>query len=78
MMSSQPPPSTQPQGASGAKPEAKPTLPKDEKEVPNMYTKILHLEGSKQNNLKAKTLASYSQRELHKVMTEVKQFISIL
>ena len=46
-------------------------LPKDEREAPNQYAKILHLEGTKQNNIKAKTLASYSQRELHKVMTEV-------
>ena len=62
MMSSHPSPSsTQPQGASGAKPKAKPTLPKDEKEAPNMYTKILHLEGTKQNNLKAKALASFSK-----------------
>ena len=75
-----PPPSTQAQSssASGAKPKAKATLPKDEKETPNMFTKILHLEGTKQNNLKSKTLASYAQRELYKVMTEVKTFISIL
>ena len=42
MMSCPFPPSTQPQGASGAKPKAKPTLPKDEREAPNQYAKILH------------------------------------
>ena len=73
-----PPPSTQPQAStsasSGAKPKSKPPLPKDEKEPPNVHCKILHLEGTKQNNLKSKTLAAYAQRELHKVMTEVKKF----
>ena len=72
-----PPPSTQPQASasasSGAKPKSKPSLPKDEKEPPNVHCKILHLEGTKQNNLKSKALAAYAQRELHKVMTEVKK-----
>ena len=72
-----PPPSTQPQASasasSGAKPKSKPSLPKDEKEPPNVHCKILHLEGTKQNNLKSKALAAYAQRELNKVMTEVKK-----
>ena len=72
-----PPPSTQAQASalssSGAKPKSKPSLPKDEKETPNVHCKILHLEGTKQNNLKSKTLATYAQRDLHKVMTEVKK-----
>ena len=42
-------PSTQPQASasSWAKPKSKSSLPKDEKEPPNVHCKILHLEGTK-------------------------------
>ena len=65
-----PPPSTASSSTTGKQRNA-PTTPRSKKEDPNVFCKILKLDGTSVNNQKALALENYAATQYNKHLTEV-------